>query len=158
MEVNIGLSEQETRDLLLTALEYSYKYDDWVCPLADTLEGVTAEQAAWNPGPELMGIWDIVLHLIAWNDNIIERIETGAKARPKGGAWPPKPTALSEDEWDRAKSELWRSIRDLTQLIENVPFEKIRDSPYGIGDLTCRFNHLAYHIGQVTKIRECKGW
>jgi hypothetical protein len=152
------MTEQEIRDLLLINFEYSHQHDDWVYPLADALDGITAEQAAWKPGPGLMGIWDIVLHVAAWNENIIERIETGQKARPSEGAWPPKPDSLTEANWEAAKTRLWASIAALRKLIETVPFEKVHSSPYGFGDLVCRFSHMAYHGGQIVKIRECQGW
>jgi hypothetical protein len=28
--------------------------------------------------------------------------------------------------------------------------------PYGLADLLCRFIHNGYHIGQITKMRECQ--
>src|SRR6185369_15078626 len=98
------MTDQETRELLSTAFEYSYLHDDWVYPLSDGLEGISAEQAAWRPGPELMGIWDIVLHVAVWNENIIERIETGEKARPSEGAWPARAPSLTDEEWERARA------------------------------------------------------
>lgn len=152
------MTEQEVLDLLLVTFEYTHTHDDWSNPLAETLEGITAEQAAWRPGPELMGIWDIVLHVATWNDNIIERIETGQNAHPKEGAWPPKPDVLDEAEWSKAKERLFESVATLTKFIETVSFDKIQASPYGFPDLMCRFTHMAYHIGQIVKIRECQGW
>ncbi len=153
------LDDQELRELIRINFEYSYLHDDWVFPLEDALEGLTAEQAAWRPpSEEAMGIWDIVLHLATWNRNIIERIETGENAHPTGGAWPARPEELGEREWDGAKAELWDSIAALKGLIESGAMEKIKESPYGFADLLCRFTHMAYHSGQIVKIRECQGW
>jgi hypothetical protein len=152
------MTEQEIRELLLVVLEYSYEHDDWSHPLDDALAGVTAEQASWRPGGDAMGIWDIVLHLAVWNENIIERIKTGEKVRPKEGAWPPRPDVARESDWDSAKSRLRASLDLLRSFIESVPLEKVHASPYGIGDLATRPLHMAYHIGQIVKIRECQGW
>jgi hypothetical protein len=153
-----GLNEHETRELLKVGLEYSYLHEDWVHPLREVLEGLSAKQAAWMPGEQMKGVWDIVLHLTAWNCNIIERIETGEKARPKEGAWPPMPEVKSEEAWAAAQSDLWASVVALTALVDSVPLEKVRSSPYGFGDLLCRFTHMAYHCGQIVKLREIKGW
>lgn len=153
-----GLSETEVRDLLRVNFEYSYLHDDWVEPLGRALKGVTAEQAAWRPNSNAMGIWDIVLHVAVWNENIVERIETGEQAHPLEGAWPPLPDARTEQAWEASKSRLWKSIERLESLIKNVPFEQVRSSPYGFDDLVCRFNHMAYRSGQIVKIRECQGW
>ena len=111
------MNDQETRDLLTVIFEYSYLHDDWTCLLVEAFDGVTARQAAWQPGPELMGIWDIVLHLAAWNENIIERIESGEKSRPKEGAWPPKPQLQGDEEWQAARDRMWKSIAALRELV-----------------------------------------
>lgn len=153
-----GMTEQELRDLLLTTFEYTYLHDHWSHPLAEALDGLTAEQAAWQPGPDLMGIWDIVLHVALWNDNIIERIQTGEMVYPAGDAWPAKPLNLSEANWEAGKAEFWASTERLKHLIQTESLEAIRASPYSFADLACRFTHMAYHIGQIVKIRECQGW
>jgi hypothetical protein len=141
---------------VLTALDYSYLHEDWVNPLAEALEGVTAEQAAWRPGPQEKGIWDIVLHLAVWNENIVERMRTGEKARPAEGAWPPLPAALDEQSWLQAKRRLWDSLDGLRNYLGSLPPEGLMSGPWGLGDLLCRFTHNGYHIGQITKLRECR--
>ncbi len=153
-----GFSEMEARDLLKVNFEYSYLHEDWVEPLERALEGLTPEQAAWRPNGEAMGIWDIVLHMAVWNENIVERIETGERAHPLEGAWPPLPDARTEETWEVSKARLWKSIQGLANLIETVSFDLVRASPFGFGDLVCRFSHMAYHSGQIVKLRECQGW
>lgn len=153
------MADSLTREDLRTAFEYSWLHDDWVNPLQDALEGVTAEQALWRPpAPEAKGIWDIVLHLAVWNENIVERVETGQAVRPAEGAWPAAPKEADEQVWEASKRRLWDSIERLRDLVENAPIEKIRSSYYGMGDFLCRFLHMAYHGGQITKLRECMGW
>jgi hypothetical protein len=140
---------------ILTAWEYSYLHDDWVNPLEEALEGVTAEQALWRPGPDAMGIWDIVLHLAVWNENIVERVETGQAARPWEGAWPAIPEAKDEPAWEASKQRLTDSLESVRKMIEATSIEKIQASTYGLPDLLCRITHNGYHLGQITKIREC---
>lgn len=153
-----AMGEAEVREFLRVGFEYTYAHDDWVFPLDQALEGISAEQAAWRPGPDLMGIWDIVLHLAVWNENIVERIETGLAAHPAEGAWPPKAETATQVEWEKAKARLWGSVESLKSLLATAPFEKIHKSPYGFPDLLCRFTHMGYHLGQIEKLRECKGW
>lgn len=152
------MDDSSVRGLLVTLLDYSCVHDDWSHPLDDALAGLTAEQAEWRPGPNLMGVWDIVLHLANWNENMVSRVETGEISRPKEGAWPPMPPERTEAQWEAAKNRLRISLRSLRDLVEKTPLEKIDASPYGIPDLTCRFIHLAYHVGQIVKLRECRGW
>lgn len=152
------MTDEELRTLLLETLDYSYKIDEWVPPLAETLDGITAKQAAWRPAGNAKTIWEICLHVAVWNENIIERIETGAKSHPAQGNWPDPPTDLTEENWQIAKEWAIRSCEDLHRYLQTVPIEKIKASPWGLIDLTVRFSHISYHIGQIIKLREIKGW
>src|SRR5205823_3625306 len=131
-------------------------HDDWVHPLAEALEGVTAEEAAWRPSPEVKGIWDIVLHLAVWTENIIERIKTREHCRPAEGAWPPPPDVPNEPEWVAAQKRLWDALDGLKSYMEANTLDTLNGGPYGLGDLLCRFIHNGYHIGQITKMRELR--
>ncbi len=149
------MNEQHFKDVILTALEYSYLHDDWVNPLSDALAGVTVEAALWRPGPDSKGIWDIVLHLAVWNENIIERMRTGEKCRPLEGAWPTLPPSQDEAAWATSRQRLWDSLTSLRGYIESNPIEALQ-GPYGLGDLFCRIIHMSYHIGQITKLQEIR--
>lgn len=148
------MDEARIRTLLRTAHEYSYLKDSWVNPLAEALEGVSFEQALASPGPDGNPIWAIVLHMAVWNENMVERVRTGENSRPVEGAWPPLPAQPDEKEWEKSKQRLWDSVSALGKLIESEPLASIEASPYGIPDLICRPIHLAYHIGQITAIRD----
>ncbi len=149
------MTDEDIRKDVLVAFEYCYLHDDWVNPLGEALDGLTAQQAVQRCGPETKGVWEIVLHLAVWNENIVERILTGERARPLEGAWPPLPEDSSEHAWEGAKKRLWDSLALVRSTVESVPFEKLTGPPYGLPDLFCRFTHMAYHIGQITKLREC---
>ena len=150
------MDEQAYKRDVLIALEYSYVHEDWVNPLADALAGVTAEEAAWRPGPERKGIWDIVLHMAVWTENIVERMRSGENARPAEGAWTPPPAVPDEVAWEDAQRRLWDALAALHAYIEARPPASLWGSPYGLADLLCRFIHNAYHIGQITKMRELR--
>lgn len=154
----MGLSNQEAKDLFKVGLDYSVFQDGWVYPWKEALDGLTAEQAAWRPGPDLMGVWDIVLHTAVWNEDIVERVKTKQSTHPSEGAWPARAEALDEASWQLAQKRFWDSVDALVVLIQNDSIDDIRSSPYGFGDLLCRFLHMAYHVGQIEKIRECLGW
>ena len=144
------------KQAVLAGMEYSYEHDDWVTPLEEALAGVTADEALWRPGPKGKGIWDIVLHMAVWTDNVVERMRTGERARPAEGAWPPPPSEPDEDAWAAAQNRLRTSLSGLRDFISSSPPEALLGGPYGLGDLLCRFVHNAYHIGQITKMRECR--
>lgn len=98
------------RDVLL-ALEYSYNQDDWVCPLLEALEGVTAREAAWVPTCDRQSIWEIVLHMTVWTENIVERMgqrmQGRLPGRPSEGAWPSMPAVRNDSAWEAAQRRHW---------------------------------------------------
>jgi len=146
---------EEVKSHVLTAWEYTYLRDDWLNPLADAIGGVSVEDALWRPGRNAKCIWEIVLHMAAWTENIVERMRTGEPTRPAEGAWPPLPEVSDQPAWDATRSRLWRSLEDLRKYIESGPPDVLMSGPWGLADLLCRFIHNAYHIGQITKMREC---
>ena len=48
------------------------------------------------------------------------------------------------------------ALAALQAYIETNTLDALAGSPYGLGDLLCRFIHNAYHIGQITKMRELR--
>jgi hypothetical protein len=148
------MTEDVFKNEILIAFEYSFKHSDWVHPLQEALSGVTAEEAGWRAGPDSKGIWDIVLHVANWNENIIQRMRTGEKCRPAEGAWPPPPEQKDEAAWITAQQRLWNSLTNLEDYLRSHTVDELAAGPYGLGDLFCRFIHLAYHLGQITKMRE----
>ena len=94
------------RDLLL-AFEYAHNEGNWVFPLADALAAVTAQKALWSPDPNAplqRCIWQIVLHMTVWTENIVERMAQRTRDEPMGhpheGAWPPLPNPHDEVAWE----------------------------------------------------------
>ncbi len=43
--------------------------------LSLAVAGLTAEQAAWKPGPERHSIWQIVRHVIRWKESVLAAVE-----------------------------------------------------------------------------------
>ncbi len=148
------MTEDCLRHGLALAFEYAYLHNDWVHPLEEALAGVTAAEALRRYAPDSMGIWDIVLHTAVWNENIVERVRSGEKSHPPEGAWPPPPSLADEAAWERDKQRLRDSLEAVRAMVADGPMSAIEASPYGLPDLLCRYIHVGYHIGQITKLRE----
>ena len=75
---------------IIDDLERGYDGDAWHGPpLRKVLDGVTAEAASARPIPGGHSIWEIVVHLSAWDDVVARRIEEGrAVEEPDGGNFP----------------------------------------------------------------------
>jgi hypothetical protein len=77
---------------------------------------------------------------------------------PSEGAWPPLPPTLDEDAWADMQRRLWEAIAAFRSHIAGTPPAALLD-PGDAGytqfaDLLCRLVHNAYHIGQITKMRD----
>jgi len=156
--------EDVRRDTLI-AFEYAHNEEEWVFPLSEALAGLTADEAAWIPSstdPDSRSIWQIVLHMTVWTENIVQRMgnrERGERpGRPSEGAWPALPTILDEQAWEESQRRLWKSLAAMrAHIAETPPAAMLDQGNVGysqFSDLLCRFIHNAYHIGQITKMRE----
>lgn len=156
------MDQDVLRREIAIAFEYSYEHDDWVTPLEEALDGITAQEALWKPAPKIPSIWEIVLHVAVWNENIVERMAQRTRGErpghPAEGAWPPLPAVQDEAAWEAAQNRLRESLSQVRTHIETMSLPAVVD--YGsigyshLDDLLCRFLHNAYHIGQITKLRE----
>ncbi|HEX9005142.1 MAG TPA: DinB family protein, partial [Blastocatellia bacterium] len=62
-------------------LKRAYQGEAWHGPsLRELLDGVTAEQAAAKPIPNAHSIWELVNHIIAWEQIVKARLEGNALA------------------------------------------------------------------------------
>jgi hypothetical protein len=160
--MNPSIDPEALRRDILVAFEYCHLHDSWVTPLSEALDGITAAHAAVRPAPDSRSIWEIVLHLAVWNENIVHRMRWREQkmpfARPPEGAWPPLPATLDEPAWQAAQQRLYDSLAAIRMHIETAPIDSLLDTGtvgYSqLGDLFCRFAHLAYHIGQITKLKD----
>jgi hypothetical protein len=145
------VNSDQFREVFLVSFEYCHAQNAWVEPVDAALDGLSAEDALRRP-LEGKGIWDIVLHLAVWNENIVERVRTGEAVRPVAGDWP-EPFG-GEAEWERTKLRLRMSLVAIEELIRTADQDDFDRSPYGYPDLICRFVHMGYHLGQIVKLRE----
>jgi uncharacterized damage-inducible protein DinB len=143
--------------------------DPWHGPsVNDTLQGVTAEQAAAYPIPGAHSIWEIVLHMSAWHGEVIRRLEGNEPAMPREGDWP-EVTDTSPAAWQSALERLDathdRVLATLSHLSEgdlDRPGGSIADRALGTGVLhrtmvVGLLQHAAYHSGQIVLLRRALG-
>lgn len=153
--VDLGAAVHED---LLVVFEYAYQHDDWVNPLSEALAGVTPEEALWKPGVSGKGIWEIVLHMANWNENMVARMQGDPYARPAEGPWPALPEVRDDTTWAQSQQRLWDSLTALRAQIAATSSADLlaRREKWGslLDDVLCRYIHIGYHIGQITKIRE----
>ena len=124
------------------------------------LRGVTAARAARRPSPGVHSIWEIVLHMTGWRNEVARRASGGAAAEPDGGDWPPAGDPTPE-RWaaalaalDAAHARLIEAVRGLSDDQLTAPSTDLRNRPLGAGVTHYELfhgivQHDAYHAGQI---------
>src|ERR1044071_9654675 len=70
-------------------LRRAYEGKAWHGPsLREILDGVTAEQAARKPLSRAHSIWELVLHISAWESAVLKRLVGEYVEEPDEGDWP----------------------------------------------------------------------
>ena len=124
------------------------------------LEGVSHQVAAARPAAGGHSIWELVLHMTGWTDEVRARLSGRRAGDPIGGDWP-EVTDVSQAAWARAVAALVASHAALADAVRTVdgpalvePARETRDPAAGTGFsqyLTVHglVHHTAYHAGQI---------
>jgi uncharacterized damage-inducible protein DinB len=151
---------------IIDELEREHAGDPWHgSPLRQILEGVDHRQAAHRPLPGAHTIWELVLHMIAWKNEVRRRIEGAPAGAPLEGDWPTAPNATA-DAWRETLAALEASHRSLVSSAASLPEDKLfqptsdpRDRESGAGVdhyvlLHGIVQHDVYHAGQIAVLKK----
>jgi uncharacterized damage-inducible protein DinB len=140
---------------LASQLRRSYEGQAWHGPsLRELLDGVTAEQAAVKTISGAHSIWELVLHVTAWERAAISVME-GKKYETLAGEkdWPPV-----TETWQATLDDLESATRHLITSIREMPEEKLNESAGG-AEYNFYFllhgvvQHNLYHAGQIALLK-----
>jgi uncharacterized damage-inducible protein DinB len=88
-----------------------------------TLTGITFESALKRPPGGAHTIAEIVLHMISWTEEVIDRINEKPASLPLGGDWP-DPGEFDELKWNLYLDDLKLVNNNLLRAIQDFPEEK----------------------------------
>lgn len=142
-------------------LRRAYEGEAWHGPaLRELLADVTAERAAAKPVGGAHSIWEIVLHIAAWETAGRRRLEGDRAELSDAENWPPV-TDESVAGWSAALAELERSNRALREAVARLDDARL-DSPIleGMSSVYVTLHgvvqHTLYHAGQIAVLK--KAW
>jgi len=147
--------------LLADQLRRAFEGDAWHGPaLLELLQDVNASRAAAKPLPHVHSIWELVLHIAAWDAAACRRLR-GQKTQPTGVEnFPivPKPTAAA---WARAVAHLKRTHDVLVKMVSILPESRLRDRVPGkkynfYFMLHGMAQHELYHAGQIAILNKAQ--
>ncbi|MBL8171970.1 MAG: DinB family protein [Acidobacteria bacterium] len=133
--------------------------DAWHGPsLKEILAGVTAEQAAAHLLPAAHSIWELVLHISAWENVFLCRLAGEAITVPKEGDFPPV-SDVSDDAWQRALARLDETHAQLLAAVAALSEAQWQQIVVG-KDYTVEYllhgivRHHVYHAGQIALLKK----
>jgi uncharacterized damage-inducible protein DinB len=143
-------------------LRRAFEGDAWHGPaLLELLQDLDPASAAAKPVPAVHSIWELVLHIAAWDGAALRRI-AGETIQLTGDAnFPvvPKPT---EAAWRKAVAHARRTHDTLVKTVASLPESRLRDRVPG---KKYDFYHLLhgvaqhelYHAGQIAILKKAQG-
>jgi uncharacterized damage-inducible protein DinB len=115
----MNISEQLTKEL-----EKVLYGDPWYgSPVYNIIEQVSFEAAFEKPPGSIHNIAGIVLHMLSWTEEVLDRMNGMAAQLPSSGDWP-DPGMPDEQKWQNYVNDLKLVNVNLLGAIKNFPDKK----------------------------------
>jgi hypothetical protein len=125
----------------------------WYTPWGKALEDLTPQQAAWKPAAARHSIWQILNHIMFWQDYTLRSArgqkpdrETFAREQEQRN-WE-EPGETTDDSWSLTKRNFQDSYTQMVALAHSA--EKLDRALYHL-------MHESYHFGQIMYLRAMQG-
>jgi uncharacterized damage-inducible protein DinB len=151
---------------IVDQLEREHSGDPWHgSPLSAILEGITAQQAAAMPLASAHSIWELVLHMTGWKNEVRRRLSGAPAGEPDAGDWPavgePTPQRWAEalENLGLAHRLLVSAVKDVQEANLYVPTNDPRNRELGVGVTYYELlhgivQHDVYHAGQIAILKK----
>ena len=145
---------------IIEELKLCFEGEPWHGPsLMEILDGVDAKTAAAKQAPGVHSIWELALHIAAWERAICTRITERRALQLSDEENFPAITDSSESSWRQAVESLRRNHEELVQTVSQLSDDQISEQvpgkPYDIRFmLHGAAQHAAYHGGQIALLKK----
>ena len=140
-------------------LRRAFEGGAWHGPsVLELLDGVTAEQAAARPIPGAHSIWELVLHIGAWEGACNRRLAGDRAELPTEEDWPAV-NDVSDEAWEKTKAALREghyTLRESIALVEDTHLDEpiLQGMPSVYATLHGAVQHDLYHAGQIAILKK----
>lgn len=152
-------------DLLLISVDQAFDRKSWHgTNLKGSIKGMSAEEAAWRPGPQRHNAWEIVVHAAYWKYVVRRRLRSEARGSfpLKGSNWFARPSGdASEAEWKsdvRLLIDVHESLRDAIAALKpkDLEFAQKGSTTSNLSLITGIAAHDLYHAGQIQLLKRLR--
>lgn len=152
-----------SKEILLDQFTSNYDTNGWFVALKNTLNNLSAENAAWKPDGVDNSIWEILAHLNYYNFAYLERFKDVDYVYPAEDNKATFASGASEEDW-QAEIEKFNSIMNEWRNALNAAAEdKFGESvsaknQTSWAEIIGLINtHNAHHGGQIVILRKLQG-
>ena len=141
----------------------AFEGEAWHGPsVVQLLKDVTAAQAAAHPVPGAHSIWELTLHIAAWESACARRLKGDRAQLSDEEDWP-EVNDTSEAAWEKAKEDLRATHEDLMGKVATVdeakldqPIIQATDTTFSTTYVTLHggVQHDLYHAGQIAILKK----
>lgn len=145
--------------LIANQLRRAFDGDAWHGPaVMELLQDVDAATAAAKPLANVHSIWELALHIAAWDGAGLKRL-AGKKAQLKAYQNFPVVPRATEAAWREAVAAVKRTHDTLVQTVASLPEKHLRDrvpgKPYDFYHMLHGIaQHELYHAGQIAILKK----
>lgn len=140
-------------------LKRAFHGEAWHGPAVMTiLEGITASQAAASPMRAAHSIWELALHIEAWDRACLRRLNGDRAELDDAEDWR-RVTDTSEESWEKCKAAMRQANEELRQAVSRLDDSRL-DQPILKGMPTVYvtlhgvIQHDLYHAGQIAILKK----
>jgi uncharacterized damage-inducible protein DinB len=128
--------------------------------IVELLSGVNATTAAARPIKSAHSIWEILLHIAAWDDAVARRIGGAVELTDEENF--PTITDTSEAAWTQAIESAKKTHNELIKAVAAFPDSRLSEQVPGKGQKFHNFSymfsgivqHELYHAGQIALLKK----
>ena len=143
-------------------LRYAFHGQAWHGPsVLELLSEVDAATAAAHPLPDVHSIWELVLHIAAWDEAVNLRIVANKPVSRKGDKNFPPVRDESQAAWKKAIVHLKTTHAALIKTVAALPDSRLQDRVPG-KNYSVYFmlhgvaQHELYHAGQIALLKKTR--
>jgi len=135
-------------------------------PIYSILDKVTFESAYKKASPDSHNIVEIILHMLSWTEEVMDRLNGMTAGVPPSGDWP-EPGAPDEQKWKLWIEDLKLANINLIGIIKDLSEEQwttLIDDKRGDEPVTTHeqlvygfIQHQIYHAGQIALLVKING-